>query len=71
MSKDRKKFKELKPKRKYEVTFGGNDKCKITGASKVRNYISIVENMLLSEGLKYNLLSISQLCDKDLIVIFE
>jgi len=46
------------------VTFGGNQKGHITSVGKIcipPNPPS--ENVLLGKGLKYNLLSISQLCD--------
>ena len=31
----------------------------------------LIENIVLIKGLKHNLLSISQLCDKDFKVIFD
>ena len=31
----------------------------------------LIENVLLVDGLKFNLLSISQLCDKDYTVVFD
>ena len=47
------------------VTFGDNSKGKIIGVGNVRKEISPrIENILLIDGLKHNLLSISQLCDK-------
>ena len=52
------------------VTFGDNAKGRIIGQGNIGNSTpSFIENMLLVYGLKYNLLSISQLCDKDFKVI--
>ena len=51
------------------VTFGDNSKCKIISKIKIGSS-PLVENIVLVEGLKYNLLSISQLCDKNLRVTF-
>ena len=48
------------------VTFRDNAKGKILGIRKVPiTSSSCIENVLLVEGLKHNLLSISQLCDKN------
>ncbi|KAG8639484.1 hypothetical protein MANES_14G146816v8 [Manihot esculenta] len=55
-----------------QVTFGDNDKGKIVGICKVGKENSpILDKVLLVDGLKYNLLSVSQLCDKGCRVIFE
>ena len=53
------------------VTFGDNGKGKIIGTGKI-NIIpsSFIENIFFVDGLKYNLLSISQFCDKDFKVVF-
>ena len=54
------------------VTFGDNNKGKIIGKWTIGNKSNLlIEDVLLVEGLKYNLLSISQLCDKGYIVRFE
>ena len=54
------------------VTFGGNKKGKIISAGKIsiHPYPSI-DNILFVEGLKHNLLSISQLCDSGYDVSFN
>jgi len=54
------------------VTFGNNDKGKIRGKGTISklNYAKI-ENVLYVEGLKHNLLSISQLCDSGFEVVFK
>ena len=49
------------------VTFENNDKGKIRGKGTIGNPNSAkIENVQYVEGLKYNLLSISQLCDSGL-----
>ena len=54
------------------VTFGDNSRGKIIGVENINNYSSsCIENVLLVDGLKHNLISISQLCDKDYKVIFD
>jgi len=54
------------------VTYGDNNKEKIIGSGDIGVKGSlIIHNVLLVEGLKYNLLSISQLCDKGLEVTFQ
>ena len=53
------------------VTFGDGLKGKIIYIGNLRIASSpLIENVALVEGPKHNLLSISQLCDKDLRVIF-
>jgi len=72
MTGDKKKFKNFKRKEQGFVTYGDNNKGKILGTGDVggRNTLEI-KDVLYVEGLKHNLLSISQLCDKGLKVIFE
>ena len=54
------------------MTFGDKGKCRIIGHSSIgNNSSSLIENVLLVDGLKHNLLSISQICDKGFKVIFE
>ena len=72
MTGDKEKFSNLQVKDSDKVIFGGKEKGKIIGQRKVsENPSCSVDNVLLVEGLNYNLLSISQLCDKGLRVIFE
>ena len=69
---DKEKFSNLEVKDGGKVIFGGKQKDKIIGQGKVSEDSSCsVDDVLLVEGLNYNLLSISQLCDKGLRVIFE
>ena len=49
------------------VTFGDDSKGTIIGIGNIQIGASpIIENIVLVDGLKHNLLSISQLCDRDL-----
>ena len=55
-----------------KVIFGGKEKGKIIRQGKVSEDPSYsIDDVLLVEGLNYNLLSISQLYDKGNRVIFE
>ena len=54
------------------VTFGDNSKARVIGISSIGFAgTTQVEQVLLVDGLKHNLLSISQLCDEENIVTFE
>ncbi len=54
-----------------QVTFDDNVKGKIVGICKIGKENSLILNkVLLIDGLKHNLLSVSQLCDKGCRVIF-
>ena len=54
------------------VTFRDNNKGKIIGIGNIDITPSkSIENILLIDGLKHNLLSISRLCDKGFKVIFK
>ena len=54
------------------VIFGDNNKGKVIGTGIVGNISKpLIENVLLVRGLKHNLLSISQLCDKGYKYVFE
>ena len=65
-------FASLSSKDGMYVTFRDNNKGKIIGIDNAGKKSSpIIENVLLVDGLKHNLLSISQLCDKENIVIFD
>ena len=71
MTNDKNLFMDLKPKSGGDVTFGDNSKRQIEGIGSIGNNSSThIENVLLIKGLKHNLLSISQLCDKGHRVIF-
>ena len=54
------------------MTLEDNGKGRIIGHGSIcNNFSSLIENVLLVDGLKHNLLSISQRCDKGFKVIFE
>ena len=58
------------PRKSGHVTYGDNNKGKILGVGKIgTNSSSSIENVLLVEGLKHSLLSVSQLCDKGYLVL--
>src|SRR3954468_3597240 len=65
-------FQDLELKFAGEVKFGGNQKGKIIGSGTIciGNSPSIT-NVLLVDGLAYNLLSISQLSDNGYDIIFN
>ena len=71
MTSDSRKFITLKDN-KGKVTFGDSLSSKIIGkgTTVVNNKIK-VENVLLVENLKPNLLSVSQTCDQGHICIFD
>ena len=72
MTEDESKFTFLTKKKREYVTFGDNAKGRIIGQGNIGNDISfLIKSVLLVDGLKHNLLSISQLCDKCFKVIFE
>ena len=53
-----------------DVTFGDSSKGRIIGIGDIGNERVKISNVQLVTGLKYNLLSISQLCDNGYKVIF-
>ena len=65
-------FQDLQMKKGGQVTFGGNQKGKIAGVGKIGILPSAsIDNVLFVEGLRHNLLSISQLCDSGYGVSFN
>jgi hypothetical protein len=71
MTGDSEQFSELKDKKGGSVIFGDKSKGQIKGIGKIGKNSASIDSVLFVSGLKYNLLSISQLCDKGLRVIFE
>ena len=72
MTEDESNFAFLTKRKGGYVSFGNNAKGKIIGQDNTGNdTYSLIENVLLVDGLKHNLLSISQLCDKGFKVILE
>ena len=65
MMRDASKFTHISPKNSGHVTYGDNNKGRILGVKKIgTNSSTSIENVLLVDGLKHSLLSVSQLCDK-------
>ena len=72
MTRDASKFTHISPKNSGHVTYGDNNKGRILGIIKIgTNSSTFIENVLLVDGLKHNLLSVSQLCDKGYLVSFD
>jgi len=72
MTGDASKFTHISPKNNGHVTYGDNNKGKILGVGKIgTNPSTSIENVLLVDGLKHSLLSVSQLCDKGFLVSFD
>jgi len=54
------------------MTYGDNNKGRILGSGVISVGASFnIHNVLIVEGLKHNLISISQLCDKGIKVVFQ
>lgn len=66
MTGDKLKFLSLAPMKEGKVSFGdGKKKGTVIGVGKIgRNESRALEEFYHVDGLKHNLLSISQLCDK-------
>ena len=72
MTGDKSLFQKLDRKRSENVTFGDNSKGEIQEIGIIgNNSKTLIKHVLYVEGLKHNLLSISQLCDKDFRVCFD
>ena len=71
MTGDKSKFLSLENFKGGNVIMGDNSKCKIIGKGEVGNGIFSLTNVLYVENLHHNLISISQLCDKGMNVIFD
>jgi hypothetical protein len=73
MTANKKWFSSITPlSHKEYVTFGDDKKGKVlgTGVIKVNDYFTL-NDVALMDSLRYNLLSVSQLCDADLSVCFH
>jgi len=65
MTGDKSKFLSISFKKEGHVAYGDNNKGKILGRGSIGDKdILVIHDVLCVEGLKHNLLSISQLCDK-------
>ena len=72
MTRDRSLFKVFESKKGGNVTFGDGSKSQIKG----KGIFSLpglpkITNVLYVEGLRVNLLSLSQICDQDFMVLFS
>ena len=72
MTGDRSLFKTFESKRSGNVTFDDGSKSQIKG----KGIISLprlpnIANVFYLEGLRVNLLSISQICDQEFMVLFS
>ena len=71
MTGERSMFLDLQTFKGGKVAFGGNQKGKIIGKGTIGiSSLLSIKDVLLVEGLRYSLLSISQLCDSGFIVSF-
>ena len=69
MTRDSSHFSKLTSLDEGYVTFGDNNKGKIIGKGTIGNKFNFfIEDVLLVDGLKYNLLSISQFVIKDILL---
>jgi hypothetical protein len=73
MAGNKKWFSRLTPlSHKDYVTFGNDKKGKVLGTGVIKvNDCFILNDVALVNRLRYNLLSVSQLCDADLSVLFH
>ena len=72
MTGDRKWLSNIKPMDGGTITFGDITKGKIKGIGEVSiDDDVLVKNILFVEGLRHNLISISQLCDSQMIAEFH
>ena len=73
MTDDKKKFLTLKEVNGGSVTFGSNASARIArkGTISLNNGNTKIENVLYVDGLKHNLLNVSQMCDQGHILTFN
>jgi hypothetical protein len=73
MTRNKKWFSNLIPlSHKEYVTFGDDKKDKVLGTGVIKvNDCFTLNDVALVDRLRYNLLSVSQLCDADLSVLFH
>ena len=72
MTGDRSLFKVFKSNKGGNVTFGDGSKSQIKGKGTISlPRLPNITNVLYVEDLRVNLLSISQICDQDFMVLFS
>ena len=71
MTGEKSNFLSLTTSEGGSVAFGNGKSGTILGLGKIGESLShSIDNVYLVDGLKHNLLSVSQLCDKDNLVVF-
>ena len=68
---DERLFNNITYKQGGNVVYGDNSKGKIPGICSICFLNFVLENVVLVDGLKHNLISISQLCDNENKVCFN
>ena len=68
---DSRNFSSIHPRQKGSVIFGDNSKGRIMGVWSIYQNRASMEKVIFVQGLKHNLMSVSQLCDNRMRVIFE
>ena len=69
---DRSLFKVFESKKGGNVTFGDGSKSQIKGEGIISlPRLPYIANVLYVDGLRVNLLSISQICDQEFIILFS
>ena len=64
-------FKVFKSKKGGNITFGDGSKSQIKGKGTISlPGLPNISNVLYVKGLRVNLLSLSQICDQDFMVLF-
>lgn len=72
MTRNKHLFRKFQHKLGGKVSFGENSKGKIEGIGEIGNSETLtISNVLYVDSLKYNLLSVSQLCDMGYQVKFR
>ena len=70
MTGNKRLFFHLKEEKRKDVIFGDNSQGKVKGIGTININSILIKDILYVDGLKYNLLSISQLCDYGYKVVF-
>ena len=71
MTGDKDLFTSIEAKDGGKVNFGDNSKGKVIGIGSIKCKSLKIVDVLLVDGLKHNLLSISQLCDRGFRINFQ
>ena len=71
MTGEKTNFLSLAATQRGSVAFSNRKSCTIVGIGKIgESLFNSIEDVYLVDDLKHNLLSVSQLCDKDNLVVF-